>query len=228
MFAGPLLRRLGQKRLWSRPEGRTQNLFEGSPQASLIAQLVKNPPAVQETLVWFLCWEEPLEKGWATHSSILRLPFWLSWLKICLQCRRPEFDPLCGSQRVGHDWANFTFTFHFSAAPASGASLTVNSINSSTSVKLMEVGAETMVRTPLKKRSKNYLNLEIFPHIHKHTNTLQGPSGSVAEPSRGPGISRRVTGLWLGHSCLKPSGLRRSPPCLWLSHLHASLSFSVR
>ena len=31
--------------------------------ASLIAQLVKNPPAMQETLVQFLGWEDPLEKG---------------------------------------------------------------------------------------------------------------------------------------------------------------------
>ena len=42
--------------------------------ASLVAQLVKNPPAMQETLVQFLGWEDPLEKGWATHSSVLRLP----------------------------------------------------------------------------------------------------------------------------------------------------------
>ena len=39
--------------------------------ASLIAQLVKNPPAIQETLVLFLGWEDSLEKGKATHSSIL-------------------------------------------------------------------------------------------------------------------------------------------------------------
>ena len=38
---------------------------------SLVAQLVKNPPGVQETLVRFLGREDPLEKGWATHSSIL-------------------------------------------------------------------------------------------------------------------------------------------------------------
>ena len=31
----------------------------------------KNPPAVQETQVWSLGWEDPLEKGMATHSSIL-------------------------------------------------------------------------------------------------------------------------------------------------------------
>ena len=47
--------------------------------ASLVAQLVKNPPVVHETPVRFLCWEDPLEKGLATHSSILGLPLWLSW-----------------------------------------------------------------------------------------------------------------------------------------------------
>ena len=39
--------------------------------ASLVAQLVKNLPAVQETPVRFLGWEDLLEKGMATHSSIL-------------------------------------------------------------------------------------------------------------------------------------------------------------
>ena len=39
--------------------------------ASLVAQLVKNPPAVRETWVPSLGWEDPLEKGKATHSSIL-------------------------------------------------------------------------------------------------------------------------------------------------------------
>ena len=39
--------------------------------ASLIAQLVKNPPAMQETLVRFLGREDPLEEGVATHSSTL-------------------------------------------------------------------------------------------------------------------------------------------------------------
>ena len=39
--------------------------------ASLVAQLVKNPPAMQETWIQSLDWEDPLEKGKATHSSIL-------------------------------------------------------------------------------------------------------------------------------------------------------------
>ena len=42
--------------------------------ASLVAQLVKNPPAMQEIPVRFLSQEDPLEKGKATHSSILGLP----------------------------------------------------------------------------------------------------------------------------------------------------------
>ena len=40
-----------------------------------MAQLVKNLPAMQETLVRFLGQEDPLEKGKATHSSILELPW---------------------------------------------------------------------------------------------------------------------------------------------------------
>ena len=39
--------------------------------ASLVAQLGKNPPAVQETWVLSLDWEDPLEKEIATHCSIL-------------------------------------------------------------------------------------------------------------------------------------------------------------
>ena len=57
---------------------------------SLIAQLVKNPPAMRETWVQFLGWEDPLEKVKAAHFSILawRIPW-------AVQSR--------GSQRVRHD-----------------------------------------------------------------------------------------------------------------------------
>ena len=45
--------------------------------ASLVAQLVKNPPAMRETWVQSLDWEDPLEKGKAAHSSVLawRIPW---------------------------------------------------------------------------------------------------------------------------------------------------------
>ena len=52
---------------------------------SLVAQLVKNPPAVWEAWVLSLGWEEPLDKGKATHSSILawRIP----WTKQSMGCK---------------------------------------------------------------------------------------------------------------------------------------------
>ena len=46
---------------------------------SLIAQFVKNLPAMQETPVGFLGLEDPLEKGYATYPSFWGLPLWLSW-----------------------------------------------------------------------------------------------------------------------------------------------------
>ena len=54
----------------------------------------KNPPAVQESWIWFLHWEDPLEKGKITLSSTLewRIP-WTVRL-----------------QRVGHNWVTFTFS----------------------------------------------------------------------------------------------------------------------
>ena len=64
-----------------------------SRRASLGAQLVKNPPTMQETPVPFLGWEDPLEKG------RLPIPVFLGSLvaqlvkKIFLQCDRPGFDP---------------------------------------------------------------------------------------------------------------------------------------
>ena len=54
-----------------------------------VAQLVQNPPARQEAPVRSLGREDPLEKGSATHSSILELPWCLSWERVCLQGGRP-------------------------------------------------------------------------------------------------------------------------------------------
>ena len=63
--------------------------------ASLVAQSVKNLPAVQETRVRSLGWEDPLEKAMATHSSILA---WKnSWTE------EPGGLQSMGSQRVGLD-----------------------------------------------------------------------------------------------------------------------------
>ena len=65
--------------------------------ASLVAQPVKNPPAMQEIWVWSLGWEGPLEKGMATHSSILawRIP----WTE------EPGGLQFMGLQKVGYERA---------------------------------------------------------------------------------------------------------------------------
>ena len=64
---------------------------------SLVVQMITNLPATRETHVWSLGWEDPLEKGMETHSSILtwRIP----WTE--------EADGLqfMGLRIVGHDWA---------------------------------------------------------------------------------------------------------------------------
>ena len=91
---------------WNR---RTLNFVEAfmfkfiKTQASLVVQMVKNLPIMQETWVWSLGWEDPLEKEIGTHSSILawRIP----WTE--------ESGGLqsMGLQRVRHDWATNTILF---------------------------------------------------------------------------------------------------------------------
>ena len=57
--------------------------------ASLVAQLVKNLPAMWETWVQSLGWEDPLEEGKANHSSILA---WrISWTTQYMEFSRPEY-----------------------------------------------------------------------------------------------------------------------------------------
>ena len=77
---------------------------------SLVAQLVKNPPAVQESPVLFLGREDPLEKGTATHLSILawRIP----WIPESMR----EFQKsLAGHSPWGHtEWTRLS-DFHSTA-----------------------------------------------------------------------------------------------------------------
>ena len=65
--------------------------------ASLVAQMIKNLPAIQETWVWSLGREDPLEKGMATHTSTLasKIP----------QTEEPGRLQSMALQRVGHNWA---------------------------------------------------------------------------------------------------------------------------
>ena len=79
---------------------------------SLVAQLVKTLPAMQETWVWSLGWEDPLEQGMATYSRIL------AW-----RIARTQEPPSCaipqsmGLQRFRHDWATKHTTHPLAIAP---------------------------------------------------------------------------------------------------------------
>ena len=69
---------------------------------TLVAQMVKNPPAMLETGVWSLGWKDPLEKEMTIHTSTLawRIP----WIQ------EPAGLQSTGLQRVRHDWATNTHT----------------------------------------------------------------------------------------------------------------------
>ena len=72
--------------------------------ASLVSKMVKNLPVTQNTWVQSLGWEDPLEKGMATHSSIL------TWR--ILWTEEPGKLQSMGSQRLGHNWATKHSTVH--------------------------------------------------------------------------------------------------------------------
>ena len=83
--------------VWSPNHWTTREL----PRFFVLFQTAENLPAIQETWVQSLGWEDPLEKGITTHSSILawRIP----WTE------EPGGLQSMGSQRVGHNWATDTF-----------------------------------------------------------------------------------------------------------------------
>ena len=62
---------------------------------SKVAQMVKHLPAMRETQVRFLGWEDPLEKEMAIHSSTLTWK--IPWME------EPDRRQSVGSQRVGHN-----------------------------------------------------------------------------------------------------------------------------
>ena len=67
--------------------------------ASLVAQSVKNPPAIRETWVWSLGWQDPWEKGMATHSSILAWK--IPWVRSLV-----GYSPW--GHKVRHSWVTNT------------------------------------------------------------------------------------------------------------------------
>ena len=87
---------------WVCTLNRQSPVFKGqtSVLASLVALMVKNLPALLETQVWSQGQKDPLEKGTATHSSILACR--IAWME------EPGGLQSIGSQREGHDWVTNT------------------------------------------------------------------------------------------------------------------------
>ena len=87
---------------WCILTSRASNFKSGMYDSSLVVQMVKNLPAIQETRVLSLGWEDPLEEEITTHSSILawRIP----------RTEEPGGLELMGLQRAGHDWVPNTHT----------------------------------------------------------------------------------------------------------------------
>ena len=73
--------------------------------ASLVAQMVKNLPAMRETWDRSLGWKDPLEEGLATHSSIL--PWRIPWPE------EPGGLQSMGLQKIGHSWATACWVILF-------------------------------------------------------------------------------------------------------------------
>ena len=93
--------------------------------------MVKNPAAKQETQVWSLNQEHPLEKEMATHSSIL---VWeIPWTE------EPGGLQCMGSRRIGHDWAH-THAFY------SGATQEPGNMNSESELIKWMVLGDSMIR----------------------------------------------------------------------------------
>ena len=85
--------------LWMWTKSSNLGAYPLRNESFLVAQMVKNLPAMQEAWIWSLVWEDPLEKGMAIHSSILA---WRSpWTE------EPGGLSLWG-RKVRHDWVTNT------------------------------------------------------------------------------------------------------------------------
>ena len=170
--------------------------------ASLVTQLVKNPPAMQETWVQSLVWEDPLEKGKATHSSILasRIPWTIESM---------------GSQRVGHDWVTFIYIYIYiyiyvyipkviQDTGARGKQLTrTQDTHSSPLSTALSLFIATLPLRPFMVSRCSVLILSMNREVQETFGAERQiqPSGREwawgSDPGEGPGWSWWAKGLWM-------------------------------
>ena len=123
-----------------------------------VAQMVKNPRAMQETQVWSLGWEDPLEMRTTTHSSIL------AW-------RILWTEELCGlqsmgSQRVGYDWVTFTFSVYLGLKSNMEKAMAPHSSNLAWKIPWMEEPGRLQSMGSLRVRHDWVTSLSLFTFIH--------------------------------------------------------------
>ena len=106
--------------------------------SSLVSQLVNNPPSMWETWVQSLGWEDPLEEGMATHSSI---PAWrIPWTE------EPGGLQFVGQQRVRQDWGDLACV-HDPAIPLLGTYAEKTAIEKDTCTPMFMAAPFTTART---------------------------------------------------------------------------------
>ena len=120
---------------------------------SLVAQMIKNLPAMWETQVWSLGWEDPLEKGMATHSSI-RLEN--SMDRGAWQAAGPW--GLKDSDTT--EWLMLSLSFQSVSMQTSKN----NKVGTSLAVQWLRIHASTLGLTPVVVQSPSCIRLCIRPH----------------------------------------------------------------
>ena len=139
-----------------------------SYRASLVAQRVKHLPAMQETWVWSLGQEDPLEKEMATHTSTLAWK--IPWTE------KPGRLQSMGLQRVGHDWLysdiHVTETWSIKISKEQFAA-NIDSFKKKevkTSSIICKISTRFFFSQILLQMSNSvYVGIYIYVHTHTHT-----------------------------------------------------------
>ena len=154
-----------------------------SHQASLMAQTVKNLPAMWETRVWSLGREDPLEKEMATHSSILTWK--IPWTE------EPGRLQSMGSKRVGHDWATSLCFSRPYVTPGKTKALTIWTFVSKVMSLLFNMLSRLVIAFPA--RSKRLLIL-----------WLLSPSTMILKPKKIKSVTVSIVSPSLCHEVMGP------------------------
>ena len=125
---------------------------------SLVVQMVNNPSTMQETQVWFLGQEDPLQKSLAIHSGILA--WTIPWTAT------PGRLQSMSSQRVRQDWVTNTFTFTTSMVPMAWHKASTGSLClflSCSGALLAYRLVLAAVHTVVTGKKQNYRNISVSP-----------------------------------------------------------------